>query len=521
MIAEDPSGDLTVRLFRRICSSRDGIPRSHDSGSSRPFDVPYETLSLRRVVEAVLSMPDDFSGYEDSLEHHSAWRSDAVMAHAVLGSGSEFVRVFRETASMYRKELKGRAWCDAEGLPVPCPYEEGRQAGRPDRCYCANLHVPLSNEEVVVVGDVHSSLKSLCRCLLHLYERGVIDDAFRISPDRRFLFLGDLVDRGEFSLEVLFLVCVLKLRNGERVTILNGNHEDEDQWGQDEDGRLAVEMYHQFEGDVSKAVQVRELLVLLPSAVFARFSPDSVVQFSHGGIAEGYDPRAFIGSGYGYQDHGPDDVEHPLRGLKWSDFDTSCTGAHAIPNTARGTAHVYGPESVQRYLSKNDLRGIIRGHQDTVHFMLMGRDDNDLRDVYAHVARHTRSMPIAGGMWTPLPRDCEEDDESVNAWSCLSYIGVFDYASVVTTSTASRSRDTGYDCYLSLSRASADAVASARSLFAPHIRDFVQETGIVVSDVSKEDAARILGALLVCECKYDASCIAFGDVFRRRLLGRR
>jgi len=76
-------------------------------------------------------------------------------------------------------------------------------------------NVQFIQSPVTICGDIHGQFFDLTE----LFQVG------GECPETNYLFMGDFVDRGYYSVETFLLLLALKVRYPERIFLIRGNHE--------------------------------------------------------------------------------------------------------------------------------------------------------------------------------------------------------------------------------------------------------------------------------------------------------
>ena len=86
------------------------------------------------------------------------------------------------------------------------------------------------NSNIIITGDNHGGFHSFFRIILRLYIQGIITSGYKLKNNYKLILTGDLVDRGNYGVELLYILLnLMKTNNTEvelKVILIRGNHEE-------------------------------------------------------------------------------------------------------------------------------------------------------------------------------------------------------------------------------------------------------------------------------------------------------
>ncbi|MCQ2817740.1 MAG: metallophosphoesterase [archaeon] len=167
-------------------------------------------------------------------------------------------------------------------------------------------------------------------------------------PDTVYLFIGDYVDRGLNSLEVMTLLMLLKIKYPENIYLTRGNHES----------RFITRQYGFYDeciknyGTSNVWKKFTDLFDYLPLSAMI----DNKIYCLHGGLSP--------------SENRIDEVKNIQRGtdipteglicdMVWSDPED----INGWSDSPRGAGYVWGFDCSEEFLRINNLKFIVRAHQ--------------------------------------------------------------------------------------------------------------------------------------------------------------
>lgn len=249
----------------------------------------------------------------------------------------------------------------------------------------------VNSEKIIIIGDIHGSYHTFLRLFVRLHLFGVINFTnYKINDEYKLIFLGDIMDRGQYSLEILYIITKFIINNNNnnilKIIINRGNHEDNNQWSREKYGfdkeinkkipiiQLNTQNYNSNNSnynsnnnnnrhkDINSKIKekIMELLYNCPSAIILNYK-NKKYWLCHGGFPIGSDDS------YKFQVPSSKITFYPKLNnipfqIRWADFynnyNTNYTG---IDNYGRPQI---GLNKLKEFLIYNNIHFIIRGHSD-------------------------------------------------------------------------------------------------------------------------------------------------------------
>jgi len=297
-------------------------PAAAEAPAEAPAEKEPAPEPERKEEEATEPEEDDETGKEKKKEEPAP--ADSKPGDEVVSSGVDIDRWIAEVEQ--KKKLNERDFHTLCDMVKDILGEE------------SNVQ-PVSTP-VTVCGDIHGQFPDL----LELFKTGG-----SIANGTRYIFMGDYVDRGMYSLETLTYLLLLKVRYPDRITLLRGNHES----------RQITQVYGFYEECLQKygsmnpwkwCTQVFDYLTV--AALI-----DGRILCVHGGLSPDIRTIDQIRSSIPRKQEIPHDGA--FCDLVWSDPEE----VDGMTPSNRGAGYLFGASVVREFVEVNSLDLVSRSHQ--------------------------------------------------------------------------------------------------------------------------------------------------------------
>lgn len=189
-----------------------------------------------------------------------------------------------------------------------------------------------------IIGDLHGHLFDLYRIFQNL----------GLPPESNYIFLGDFVDRGVYSTEVIMLVVILKILYPKNIFIIRGNHEF-----------VPTKPNNTFRDEISQ-LYVNHQDILNRFYKFFSFLPLAAIVGDYVCMHGGIDPKLKTIEQIWALKRPILLASDIVEGIVWSDPKPEQNIAYM--NSPRGHGYYFNEKALTEFLDRNKLKGLIRGH---------------------------------------------------------------------------------------------------------------------------------------------------------------
>lgn len=199
-------------------------------------------------------------------------------------------------------------------------------------------------DPVIIVGDIHGQF----------YDLNTLFNLGGNISSNQYVFLGDYVDRGSFSIEVVLLLFSMKIRYKQNIWLLRGNHECR---------QLTSFFNFKLECEIKYDLDIyNEIMTSFDSLPVACLINEKFLCV-HGGLSPELEFLSDIEKINRLSEIPKNGI---LCDLMWADPIESDTDAISISfkdNVTRGCSYVFGLKAIKPFFKKNKILSIFRAHE--------------------------------------------------------------------------------------------------------------------------------------------------------------
>jgi len=249
-------------------------------------------------------------------------------------------------------------------------------------------------DKIICIGDIHGGFHTFYRLIRRFEIMGVLETThYKINDGYKIIFTGDIIDRGEYSIEIFSILFKFILNNTNsgdiRIIYNRGNHEELNTFTT---YGFAQEIEKKINTQISATPDKIQKLIKSHDELFNNCPAATIIEcdgsryfIAHGGfsirdITLGSDKKLIDSTPDIYTFTNDICIVKPVQReqIMWNDF----TSIQNYNNkTVRGVGVKISKKEIDLFLAKNNIKFIIRGHQDSYGNSFLFKHNSDVVDI--------------------------------------------------------------------------------------------------------------------------------------------